>query len=346
MGVPVTNLPSQVVSEILATATDLAGDATNIPITAVPSSVLSSVGGLVTGIPVGDLPSSIVSSVLATATDLPIDASNIPITALPTEIQASLTVVPSVTQVPTSVIPEGALTSIIGSLGTDLLPTAVPTSNLDPGVLSSIIASATELPPNPSEIPVSLIPSDATVSLNPTVLPTSVLPNDIISSVISQATAAPSLIVSAAPSAVPTSLVPEDVISSIIQASPSELLPSIIPTSALDPDLVSSVLATATNLAPTATGIPIGDLPTTAVVSFDPTAVPTSLLPTAIDPLDLCPCASLVLQAQAAGMIPLPVVTGVVSASAGVALGARDLDQQPAVAQATEEPCPFAEQTL
>merc|ERR1712014_467061 len=122
----------------------------------------------------------------------------------------------------------------------------------------------------------------------------------------------------------------------------------------------------ATNLAPGATGIPIGDIPTTAVVSFDPTAVPTSLLPTgilpsivsevtqlptviptsAINPLDLCPCASLVLEAQAAGMIPLPVVTGTVSASAGVTLGARDLTQQPAVAQATEEPCPFAEQKL
>merc|ERR1711881_236516 len=112
-----------------------------------------------------------------------------------------------------------------------------------------------------------------------------------------------------------------------------------------------------------ATGIPIGDLPTTAVVSFDPTAVPTSLLPTGIlpsivsevtqlptviptsviNPLDLCPCASLVLEAQAAGMIPLPVVTGV---SAGATLAARDLTQQPAVAQATEEPCPFAEQKL
>merc|ERR1712014_554055 len=127
--VPVTNLPSQVVSEILATATDLAGDAANIPITAVPSGVLSSVGGLVTGIPVGNLPGSIVSSVLATATDLPADASNIPITALPSDIQSSLTVVPEVTQVPTSLIPEGALTSIIGNIGTDLLPTAVPTSN-------------------------------------------------------------------------------------------------------------------------------------------------------------------------------------------------------------------------
>merc|ERR1739840_13150 len=51
------------------------------------------------------------------------------------------------------------------------------------------------------------------------------------------------------------------------------------------------------------------------------------------NPLDLCPCASLVLEAQAAGMIPLPVVTGTVSASAGVTLGARDLTQQPAVAQ-------------
>merc|ERR1711988_1880292 len=50
------------------------------------------------------------------------------ITALPSEIQSSLTVVPSVTQVPTSLIPDGALTSIIGSIGTDLLPTAVPTS--------------------------------------------------------------------------------------------------------------------------------------------------------------------------------------------------------------------------
>lgn len=149
---------------------------------------------------------------------------------------------------------------------------------------------------------------------------------------------------------------------------------------------MSSIIATATNLAPGATGIPIGDIPTTAVVSFDPTAVPTSLLPTgyvafsasnchlneltfcsysilpsivsevtqlptviptsAINPLDLCPCASLVLEAQAAGMIPLPVVTGTVSASAGVTLGARDLTQQPAVAQATEEPCPFAEQKL
>merc|ERR1711967_192942 len=331
--VPATALPSSVVSEILATATDLASDATNIPITAVPSSVLSSVGGLVTGIPVGDLPSSIVSSVLATATDLPADASNIPITALPSEIQSSLTQVPAVTQVPTSLIPEGALTSIIGNIGTDLLPTAVPTSNLDPGVLTSIIASATGLPPNPSEIPVSLIPSDATVSLNPSVLPTSAIPTGILSSVISQVTAAPSPIVS---------------------------------TSALDPDLVSNIIATATNLAPGATGIPIGDLPTTAVVSFDPTAVPTSLLPTsilpsivsevtqlptaiptsAIDPLDLCPCASLVLEAQAAGMIPLPVVTGTVSASAGVTLSARDLTQQPAVAQATEEPCPFAEQKL
>merc|ERR1712113_147897 len=144
-------------------------------------------------------------------------------------------------------------------------------------------------------------------------------------------------------------LVPEDVIGSIIDSNPTALLPSIVPTSALDPDLVSNIIATATNLAPTATGIPIGDLPTTAVVSFEPTAVPTSLLPTgiipsvvsqvtqlptaiptsAIDPLDLCPCASLVLQAQAAGMIPLPVVTGV---SAGATLTARDLTQQPAVA--------------
>merc|ERR1712130_857536 len=290
----------------------------------------------------------------------------IPITALPSDIQSSLTVVPEVTQVPTSLIPEGALTSIIGNIGTDLLPTAVPTSNLDPGVLTSIIASATGLPPNPSETPVSLIPSDATVSLNPSVLPTSAIPTDILSSVISQVTAAPSLIVSAAPTAVPTSLVPEDVIGSIIDSNPTALLPSIVPTSALDPDLVSSIIATATNLAPGATGIPIGDIPTTAVVSFDPTAVPTSLLPTgilpsivsevtqlptviptsAITPLDLCPCASLVLEAQAAGMIPLPVVTGTVSASAGVTLGARDLTQQPAVAQATEEPCPFAEQKL
>merc|ERR1712193_516081 len=207
-------------------------------------------------------------------------ASNIPITALPSDIQSSLTVVPELTQVPTSLIPEGALTSIIGNIGTDLLPTAVPTSNLDPGVLTSIIASATGLPPNPSEIPVSLIPSDATVSLNPSVLPTSAIPTGILSSVISQVTAAPSLIVSAAPTAVPTSLVPEDVIGSIIDSNPTALLPSIVPTSALDPDLVSSIIATATNLAPGATGIPIGDIPTTAVVSFDPTAVPTSLLPT------------------------------------------------------------------
>merc|ERR1711975_1663 len=116
--------------------------------------------------------------------------------------------------------------------------------------------------------------------------------------------------------------------------NPTALLPSIVPTSALDPDLVSNIIATATNLAPGATGIPIGDLPTTAVVSFDPTAIPTSVLPTSILPsivsevtrlptaiptsaintLDLCPCASLVLEAQAAGMIPLPVVTGTVSA--------------------------------
>merc|ERR1712003_407933 len=146
----------------------------------------------------------------------------------------------------------------------------------------SHIASATGLPPNPSEIPVSLIPSDATVSLNPSVLPTSAIPTGILSSVISQVTAAPSLIVSAAPTAVPTSLVPEDVIGSIIDSNPTALLPSIVPTSALDPDLVSSIIATATNLAPGATGIPIGDIPTTAVVSFDPTAVPTSLLPTGI----------------------------------------------------------------
>merc|ERR1739838_577859 len=105
------------------------------------------------------------------------------------------------------------------------------------------------------------------------------IPTGILSSVISQVTAAPSLIVSAAPTAVPTSLVPEDVIGSIIDSNPTALLPSIVPTSALDPDLVSSIIATATNLAPGATGIPIGDIPTTAVVSFDPTAVPTSLLP-------------------------------------------------------------------
>merc|ERR1712130_518566 len=100
----------------------------------------------------------------------------IPITALPSDIQSSLTVVPEVTQVPTSLIPEGALTSIIGNIGTDLIPTAVPTSNLDPGVLTSIIASATGLPP---------------------------IPSGILPSVISQVTAAPSLIVSAAPTAVP-----------------------------------------------------------------------------------------------------------------------------------------------
>merc|ERR1712057_32137 len=86
------------------------------------------------------------------------------------------------------------------------------------------------------------------------------------------------------PTAVPTSLVPEDVIGSIIESNPTALLPSIVPTSALDPDLVSNIITTATNLAPGATGIPIGDIPTTAVVSFDPTAVPTSLLPTGILP--------------------------------------------------------------
>merc|ERR1712118_478353 len=61
--------------------------------------------------------------------------------ALPTEIQSSLTVVPPVTQVPTSLIPEGALTSIIGNIGTDLLPTAVP-----PRTLTRVFSPASSHP--------------------------------------------------------------------------------------------------------------------------------------------------------------------------------------------------------
>merc|ERR1711869_84362 len=83
------------VSSILASATNLPVDASNIPITALPTeiqaSVSTSLGPLPTGVPVGQLPSSIVSQVLATATNLPADASNIPISALPTDIVASLT---------------------------------------------------------------------------------------------------------------------------------------------------------------------------------------------------------------------------------------------------------------
>merc|ERR1712178_566240 len=110
-------------------------------------------------------------------------------------------------------------------------------------------------------------------------------------------------------------------IGSIIESNPTALLPSIVPTSALDPDLVSNIIATATNLAPGATGIPIGDLPTTAVVSFDPTAVPTSLLPTSILPSIVSEVTQLPTVIPTSAMIPLPVVTGTVSASAGVTLG-------------------------
>merc|ERR1712072_870790 len=98
-GVPVGNLPSSIVSEVLATATNLPSNAANIPISNLPSAIQSSLnqgaGGLTIPtsfplVPVTQLPESVVSEVLATATGLPADASNIPLTDLPSDIQTAV----------------------------------------------------------------------------------------------------------------------------------------------------------------------------------------------------------------------------------------------------------------
>merc|ERR1712157_92872 len=85
--VPVTALPSSIVSEILATATGLPADASNIPLTNLPSDIQTAVSSAIANaVPVTRLPSSVVSEILATATDLAGDATNIPVTAVPSGV--------------------------------------------------------------------------------------------------------------------------------------------------------------------------------------------------------------------------------------------------------------------